>query len=108
MTASVQIAPGSATRIEGRNAPRRRVRIRALVRESGSSRVDIDVVDLSATGFRFESYYRFAPGTRVFLSIPSLQPLEAIVAWQGGSAYGCQFVRPLHKAVFDTIATRFG
>jgi hypothetical protein len=93
---------------EARAAERRRVKIRALVREAGSARIDIDVVDLSATGFRFESFYGFAVGSRVFLSIPSLQPLEAVVAWRGGSAFGCRFLAPLHPAVFDTVAARFG
>lgn len=108
MTMPVRIADGSHDQLEGRAATRRRVKIRALVREAGASRVDIDVVDLSASGFRFESFYRFAPGARVFLSIPSLQPLEAIIAWNGGTNYGCQLVKPLHPAVFETIAARFG
>lgn len=92
---------------EARAAERRRVNIRALVREAGSARVDIDVVDLSATGFRFESFYGFAVGSRVFLSIPGLQPLEAVVAWRGDAAFGCRFFAPLHPAVFDTVAARF-
>lgn len=93
---------------DARAAARRSVSIRALVREAGSARIDIDVVDLSATGFRFESFYGFATGARVFLSIPSLQPLEAAIAWRKRNQYGCRFVNPLHEAVFETIATRFG
>lgn len=90
-----------------RAAERRRVKIRALVREAGSARIDIDVVDLSATGFRFESFHGFAPGARVFLSVPSLAPLEAVIAWRGRNQFGCRFLMPLHQAVFDTIAARF-
>lgn len=97
-----------AAQSDARVAARRRVDIRALVREAGSARVDIDVVDLSATGFRFESFNDFATGARVFLSIPSLQPLEAVIAWRRRHQFGCRFVNPLHTAVFDTIATRFG
>jgi hypothetical protein len=93
---------------EARAAERRRVNIRALVRAAGSARVDIDVVDLSATGFRFESFHDFAVGSRVFLSVPTLQPLEGTVAWRGGNAFGCRFLAPLHPAVFETIAARFG
>lgn len=93
---------------EERAAERRRVNIRALVREAGSARVDIDVVDLSESGFRFESYHAFAPGTRVFISMPTFQPLEAVIAWRGSNQYGCRFLKPLHPAVFDTIAARFG
>ena len=92
---------------EARAAERRRVHVRALVREVGSARIDIDLVDLSATGFRFESFYGFAVGTRVFVTIPSLQPLEAAVAWRNGTEYGCRLLLPLHPAVFATIAARF-
>ena len=92
---------------EARAAERRRINLRALVREAGSSRIDIDLVDLSATGFRFQSYYGFAVGSRVFLTIPSFGPLEAVVAWRGGNEFGCRFLAPLHAAVFDTIAARF-
>jgi len=93
---------------ETRAAPRARVSIRASVREAGSTRVDIDVVDLSATGFRFESLYGFAIGARVFLALPTLSPLEAVVTWRNNMAFGCQFIRPLYPAVFEMIATRFG
>jgi hypothetical protein len=93
---------------DARAAERRSVVIHALVREAGTTRVDIDVVDLSATGFRFESVYGFAIGARLFLSIPTLSPLEAAIAWRKGSAFGCQFIRPLHPSVFDMIAGRFG
>lgn len=93
---------------EARAAERRRVHLRALVREAGSARIDIDLVDLSATGFRFESFHGFAVGARVFLTIPTLEPLEAVVAWRGATAFGCRFLSPLHPAVFATIAARFG
>ena len=93
--------------IDDRAAVRRRVAVRALVREAGSSRVDIDVVDLSATGFRFESYHGFAVGARVFLSLPTLAPIEAEIAWRKGTAYGCRMLRPLYPSVFDMIAQRF-
>ncbi len=101
-----QTAPPAAP--DARATLRRRVEIRALVREAGSARIDIDVVDLSATGFRFESFYAFAPGARVFLSIPSLRPLEAVIAWRARHQFGCRFLQPLHSAVFETIADRFG
>lgn len=92
---------------DARTTERRRVCLRALVREAGSTRIDIDLVDLSATGFKFESFYAFAVGARVFLTIPSWEPLEAVVAWRGTTSYGCRFLSPLHPAVFATIAARF-
>lgn len=97
-----------STHEDARAAPRRHVRLRALIREPGSSRIDIDLVDLSATGFAFESFHSFASGTRVFLTIPTLSPIEATVVWRASTRYGCRFVQPMHVAVFETIADRFG
>ena len=48
-----------------------------------------------------------AVGVRVFLTIPTFEPLEAIVAWRGRTTFGCRFLLPLHPAVFATIAARF-
>jgi PilZ domain len=93
---------------ELRAGERRRVRVRALIREAGSQRIDIDLVDLSVGGFRFESVHRFATGARVFLSIPSLAPLEATIAWKHADYYGCRFLRPLHLAIFEALAARLG
>lgn len=92
---------------EARAAERRQIRLRATVREAGSGRIAIDLLDMSATGFRFESFYAFAVGARLFLIVPSWEPLQAVVAWRGISLYGCRFLLPLHPAVFATIAARF-
>jgi hypothetical protein len=91
---------------DGRTAERRIVGIRAHLREFGGDRLDVDVEDLSTTGFRIDSVYGIAVGARVYLTIPSFAPLEAFVAWRQKSGYGCQFVRPLHPAVFELIAAR--
>ena len=100
-------APPLRPVLDARAAERRRVGIPGQVREARSSSMTVDVVDLSTTGFRFESFYAFALGRRVFLSIPTLGQLEAAVAWRDERQFGCRFVRPLHPAVFDTIAARF-
>lgn len=89
-----------------RAAKRRGVRIAAHLRAVGGARFDIDLIDLSMTGFRFESYYPIPVGWRVFLTIPTFAPLEALVAWRDERAFGCRFEQPLHPAVFDTIAER--
>jgi hypothetical protein len=106
MQAEATPAPKAPT--DARASERRRVAVRALVREAGSFRVDIDVIDLSATGFRFESVYDFATGVRVFLSVPTLAAMEAVIAWREGSAFGARFIRPMHQSVFEMLADRYG
>lgn len=93
--------------VDARRAERRQVHVRVPLREAGCSRIEVDLIDLSATGFRFESFYAVATGARVFLHIPSFSPFEAYVAWRDPPFYGCRFDRPLHEAVFQTIAARF-
>jgi hypothetical protein len=93
--------------LDARGAERRRVGMRATLREFGSQRLEVDVLDLSVTGFRVESIYSIAVGARVYLTIPTFSPLEAVIAWRVRYGYGCKFVRPLHPAVFDTICARY-
>jgi hypothetical protein len=91
-----------------RAAERRPVGIRAQLREMGGGRLAVDVQDLSTTGFRIDSIYRIGVGATVFLTIPTFAAMEAAVVWTHKSGYGCQFVQPLHPAVFDMISKRYG
>ncbi len=88
---------------DGRRAERLDVRMKASLRESGCTKFNVEVLDMSVSGFRFETAYSIAPSSRVWLTIPGLTALEAIVAWQDRYRYGCYFVDPLHIAVFDHI-----
>jgi hypothetical protein len=88
---------------DGRQAERLHVRMKASLRESGCTKFNVDVLDMSVSGFRFETAYSIAPASRVWLTIPGLIGLEAVVAWQDRYCYGCYFVYPLHIAVFDHI-----
>lgn len=92
--------------IEGRRAERKPVGIAVHLRELGGSRLDVEVHDLSLTGFRVASVYNVPAGTHVFLTIPSFSAMEAQVAWRDRNGFGCKFIQPLHPAVFDMIAKR--
>jgi hypothetical protein len=86
-----------------RRALRKAVRMRAYLRDRGTTRFLIDVVDLSVTGFRAETSFTLWPGTTVWLKMPGMEALEAVVAWRDQFRYGCAFAKPLHPAVFDHI-----
>ena len=88
---------------EHRRALRKAVKVRAHLRDRGQTRFEIDVVDLSESGFRAETSFTLWPGTVVWLTLPGLAPLEAVVAWRDKAAYGCAFAKALHPAVFDHI-----
>lgn len=90
-----------------RNAPRSEVAIPAQLRVPGAARFDIMLLDLSTTGFRCETFYGLTITERVFVTIPTFSPFEAVVAWRDVFTYGCTFNRPLHAAVMDMIVARF-
>ena len=86
-----------------RCALRRAVTFKAKLRDRSSSRFDIAVLDLSATGFRAEVDYSLDPGAIVWIALPGLQGLEATVAWRRGTTIGAAFRQPLYPAVFEHI-----
>ncbi|KQT34867.1 pilus assembly protein PilZ [Sphingomonas sp. Leaf412] len=88
---------------ESRRALRKAVTMRAQLRDRGTTRFEIEVVDLSVTGFRANTGFTLWPGTTVWLTMPGLAALEAVVAWRDKTRYGCAFAKPLHPAVFDHI-----
>ena len=99
------VAP--ATEIEARIAERKLVSIRAEIKESGSGKYQIWVVDLSKTGFRIKLLTTLEPTRTQFLMLPGFQPLAAHIAWREGDEYGLRFDKALHVAVFEHIAHSF-
>lgn len=91
-----------------RRADRLNVVIKASLREHGTTKFDVKVLDLSITGFRCETSFTLQPETRVWLTIPGFGGLESVVAWRDRFVYGCTFVKSLHPAIFDHIASQFG
>lgn len=90
----------------GRAAERKAVVIPAHLREFGGSRMDVDIHDMSLTGFRTDCVFNVPVGARVYLTLPSFSAMEAVVAWRDKRGFGCKFTQPLHPAVFDMIARR--
>lgn len=95
-TFKIRPAPISAN---ARRAERAPVRGRARFREPGFNPFEVELFDLSATGFRMTTYARSEIGTHIWVNLPGLQPLEAVVRRIEGNDLGCEFVHPLHPSV---------
>ena len=84
------------------------VKVTAWLREQGSSfKFDVDVIDLSMTGFRISTSAKLVVGQHVFITIPGIATLDAKIAWTQRLVHGASFTRPLHVAVFDHIAEKY-
>ena len=92
---------------DGRRAERLGVQMKAALRASGWGKFDVDVVDVSVIGFRFDTASNLNIGDRVWLNVPGLTALESVVVWRNRHHYGCEFALPLHIAVLDHIVRQF-
>lgn len=45
-------------------------------------------------------------GKHIWVNLPGLQPMEAVVRRQDGDNYGCEFVSPLHPSVADHLKAK--
>lgn len=84
---------------QGRRAERVEVKARARFREVGRNPFDVELFDLSATGFRMNTFGRPHVGTHIWVNLPGLQALEAVIRRADGNDFGCEFVHPLHPSV---------
>ncbi|NJS15610.1 MAG: PilZ domain-containing protein [Sphingopyxis sp.] len=82
-----------------RRSRRAAIKARARFREAGANPYEVEIDDLSATGFRMISYTRPRTGTHIWVTLPGLQSLEAIVRRSEGNNHGCEFTLPLHPSV---------
>jgi hypothetical protein len=86
---------------EVRRSRRAPIKARARFREAGANPYEVEIDDLSATGFRMISYARPRVGTHIWITLPGLQSLEAIIRRSDGNNHGCEFTAPLYPAVAE-------
>lgn len=89
-----------------RGAERVKIRAQARLREAGCTPFEVELTDLSSTGCRMVTFARLQIGTTIWLNLPSLAPLEAIIRRNIERDYGCEFLHPLHPAVAEHLQKR--
>ena len=92
---------------EDRCADRIAVTIPASLRPSGGRGFATTVLDLSLAGFSAACPDRMLTGTVCWLTLPSLEALQAEVIWWDNARIGCAFTRLLSPIVHDNIVQRY-
>jgi PilZ domain len=87
-----------------RKNDRNAIKVSARLLVSGGFSFQVQVLDLSATGFRIETANHIAHDRSVYLTLPGMQPLHAKTVWNERELYGCAFSRPLHSSVFSHLS----
>ena len=90
------------------DAARARITIRCEVRQGVQPWRLVRLVDLSETGFKLAWLPVYDETKPVSIRIPGIEPLKARIRWHKAKQIGCEFVSPLHVAVFDHIVRLAG
>jgi hypothetical protein len=93
--------------LENRSAPRVKIRIPAKLRLRNSTGFQVEVVDLSLSGFACEPYLAVHPGTLCWLTMPGLASMPAEIVRNDGVMLGCAFHGMLNQAVLDSLVKRY-
>jgi hypothetical protein len=84
-------------------AHRASVTLQCEARQGTRPWVAVRLEDLSQNGFRIAALPHVSPDQPLRVRIPGMQVLTAKIRWHQGKSVGCEFVEPLHVAVFDHI-----
>ena len=79
----------------GRQSERLPVDAETRLRPNSWSSLQIQMLDLSASGFRAECEARVRPGSSVSLDVPGIGAVDAQVEWQRGDQFGARFFAPI-------------
>ena len=88
---------------DGRQAERRIVNLAARLRDPGARMAEVEVMNLSASGFMAQGEIALEPGAHVWLKLPGLEPQNSRVVWVEGGKAGFEFSAPLHPATLEQL-----
>jgi hypothetical protein len=87
-----------AGRTDRRSGERRALRLTVDANLSGSPAMSVRVHDLSESGLLIETPEVLSPGQDFEVALPLTGPIDAVVVWNSGNFYGCQFARSVPSA----------
>lgn len=94
--------------VEKRRVPRRAIKAHARFRETGASAFEVELSDLSMLGFCMATFGRPAVGRHIWVQLPGLRSMEAVIRRSNGNDHGCEFIQPLHPSVSDYLIREWG
>ena len=90
---------------EGRQAERRVVNLAARLRDPGASVADIEILNLSITGFMAHGDVGLETGSHAWLKLPGLEPQNCTLVWVKDGKAGFEFANPLHPAQIELLVS---
>ena len=78
-----------------RREPRVELSAEVPLRELGATAVDARLINISSHGFMAETRDEIASGSRVWLTLPGVTRVNALVVWSQGGRIGGEFAEPI-------------
>jgi len=78
-----------------RSEPRTPVSADVPVRQLGQTAVEARLVNISSRGFMAETRAVIEPGARIWLTLPGLGRVNALVVWARNGRIGGEFAQPI-------------
>lgn len=88
---------------DGRKATRRIVNLAGALREEGSKKLAVVVLDISTGGFKCDTSEPCEEGGEVWLKLPGFEAKRSRVVWVRGNEAGCEFETPLHPSDLEAM-----
>ncbi|BDI59546.1 helix-turn-helix domain-containing protein [Qipengyuania nanhaisediminis] len=94
------------SQIEGRNQPRRALRLETRGSLTSGEDANVTVHNISAAGLLIETQASLETGERLAIDMPEFGPVGAEIVWQSGQLYGCAFEQALGEAALAAAELR--
>ena len=88
---------------ERRSQKRRRLHLEAALASSGD---EVSIHDISATGVLLETDAKLEPFEGLQVDLPEIGATQAVVIWNSGRYFGCEFTAPISKAAISAALLR--
>lgn len=91
-----------------RRSKRARLELETPAEQSGMARTLCKVVDLSVHGCRLLTFSTIDRNQPIWLNLPGLGMIAAVVVWADDLVAGCVFQAPLSPESFKELVSRHG
>ena len=88
---------------ERRSTTRRRLRLESALAASGD---EVLIHDISTTGVLLETKAELEPFESLRFDLPEIGATQAVVVWNSGDYFGCEFTQPIQKAAISAALLR--
>ncbi len=91
-----------------RSADRADASLPAFIIRAGEQPLEMTIHNLSTNGFQMQCEDNLGARSLIWVRLPAVGDVAALVRWYSGDRYGCEFVNPLSQRQFLQVMSTPG